>query len=86
MDRRWTDALRNAFPHLAVTPQRLVSQVDGIYRLRNRVAHLEPLLSAGVVQRQFNAMRDVLQAIDPTVDSWFTSRQRITAVLNARPR
>ncbi|GAA1836256.1 Abi family protein [Nocardioides hankookensis] len=81
----WDQALRHGFPHLSVQPRDLVAQVDGVYRLRNRVAHLEPLLAQGAVRAEYNAMRHVLAAIDPTIEQWFTSRQRITAALRARP-
>jgi hypothetical protein len=79
--RLWTDALHAAFPHLNGTSADRVARVDGIYRLRNRVAHLEPLLRSGVVRHDFNAMRWVLAAMNPDMDDWFTSRQRITALL-----
>jgi hypothetical protein len=81
----WNQALNAAFPHLDVPPTRLVKQVDGVYRLRNRVAHLEPLLRSGAVQDQIKAMRAVLSAINPEIENWFTSRQRGTTVLKARP-
>lgn len=84
--RLWTDALQHAFPHLTTPPRHLVDHVDGIYRLRNRVAHLEPLHAPGVVQRNLTAMRAVLWAVDPIAETWFTSRQRITTILKARPR
>jgi hypothetical protein len=79
--RLWNDALRKAFVGLAGDPRHLVHKIDGIYRLRNRVAHLEPLLRPGVVRQEFNNMRSVLTAINPELEEWFTSRQRITQVL-----
>ena len=82
----WRQALASSFPHLTVRPAALVQQVDSIYRLRNRVAHLEPLLRSGLVQNEIKAMRAVLLAIDPTVEAWFTSHQRVTAILKVRPR
>lgn len=62
-----------------------MADVDSVYRLRNRVAHLEPLLRQGAVRTEYIAMRNVLAAIDPNAEEWFTSRQRITSVLRARP-
>jgi hypothetical protein len=81
----WRQALDGAFPHLMSAPADLVKKIDGIYRLRNRVAHLEPLLRSGEVRREFNNMRAVLAAIDPLVANWFISNQRVTRVLRARP-
>ena len=82
----WRDALHAAFPQLNRKPRQLVESVDGIYRLRNRVAHLEPLLSMGEVRRQYENMRLVLGEISPTVQTWFVSNQRVTAELRNRPR
>lgn len=81
----WDHALHAAFPHLNRTPRELVASVDGIYQLRNRVAHLEPLLRLGNVRHQFGNMRTVLREIDPAAEQWFVSIQRITTLLRARP-
>ena len=81
----WAQSLRFAFPHLTDSPASLVRQVNGIYRMRNRVAHLEPLLRSGTVRQEFNGMRSVLTTIDPSVEQWFTSRQRVTQILKKRP-
>lgn len=82
----WDQALHHAFPHLTETRAALVRKVHGIYQLRNRVAHLEPLLKSGLVRKEYEAMRSVLAAIDDAVDQWFTSRQRMTTILKSRPR
>lgn len=79
--RLWKDALHRAFPNLQYDPRELASRVDGAYKLRNRVAHLEPLLRPGVVRAELHGMRWVLRAIDPQLEQWFTSRQRVTQVL-----
>lgn len=79
--RLWKDALHRAFPNLQHDPRGLVGRVDGAYKLRNRVAHLEPLLRPGVVRAELHGMRSVLRAIDPYLEQWFTSRQRITQIL-----
>lgn len=81
----WDATLSNAFPHLSRQPHKLVESVDGIYRLRNRVAHLEPLLRSSIVREQYLNMRTVLGEIDPGAEQWFTSNQRVTRVLRARP-
>jgi hypothetical protein len=83
--RLWRDALHLAFPLLAGPPATLVAHVDAAYKLRNRVAHLEPLLRPGMVRSELTAMREVLKTIDPVCEQWFTSRQRVTSTLRARP-
>lgn len=82
--RLWSDALSYAFPHLNGTSQDLTRQVAGVHQIRNRVAHLEPLLRSGMARRELNAMRAVLAAIDPLAEQWFTSRQRVATVLRTR--
>ncbi|MDR1294725.1 MAG: hypothetical protein LBK59_07185 [Bifidobacteriaceae bacterium] len=82
----WRQALVNAFPHLRVPPPQLVAEVDGIYKLRNKCAHMESLLDSRNIRRQYQNMRSVLQAISPAADQWFTSTQRVTAALRDRPQ
>lgn len=81
----WRDALAFAFPNLDCTPQELTERVTGINELRNRVAHLEPLLNSTSVRNQFNNMRAVLKCIDARAEGWFVSNQRVTAALRTRP-
>jgi hypothetical protein len=81
----WNKALASAFPKLTGTSSDLVDHVDHIYKLRNRVAHLEPLLNSGMVADRLARMRAVLLAIDPALEIWFVSRQRVTATLKTKP-
>lgn len=81
----WNQALCHAFPHLRGTSEGLVHSVNGVHKLRNRVAHLEPLLNSSLIRDRLAAMRTVLAAIDPDAENMFTSRQRITPTLKARP-
>lgn len=83
--RLWADSLSAAFPYLVGSPTDLVTEVDQIYRLRNRVAHLEPLLISPILETRFRQVRAVLVAISPDVESWFVSRQRMTSVIRSRP-
>ncbi|MBG6192266.1 hypothetical protein IWX64_003236 [Arthrobacter sp. CAN_A212] len=82
--RLWDEALNEAFPHLSRTPHQLERAVEGVYRLRNRVAHLEPLINSNV-QAQLVNMRTVIGAIDPLLLSWFASTERIGSTLTDRP-
>lgn len=82
--RLWDEALHEAFPHLTRSPHQLERAVEGVYRLRNRVAHLEPLINSNV-QAQLVNMRTVIGAIDPLLLSWFASTERIGSTLADRP-
>ena len=64
----WEHAISYAFPNLNRPVRQLVTSVDGIYRLRNRVAHLEPLLRSGTIRDQFTNMRTVIGEIDTTAE------------------
>ncbi|THJ68345.1 hypothetical protein E8P82_00015 [Arthrobacter echini] len=82
--RIWDEALHEAFPHLTRTPVQLERAVDGVYRLRNRVAHLEPVINSNV-PAQLTNMRTVIGALDPRLLSWFSSTERISTTLRNRP-
>ncbi|WP_454856035.1 hypothetical protein [Promicromonospora soli] len=81
----WQDALAQAFPGLRRPVQDLVRDVDGLHRLRNRVAHLEPLLVVGVVLLQLKAARRVLREIEPAAEMWLVSHQHVSSVAAQRP-
>ncbi|WP_113718147.1 hypothetical protein [Arthrobacter dokdonensis] len=81
----WDEALHHAFPHLRRPVHELERAVDGVYRLRNRVAHLEPLINSSIAAQLAN-MRTVIGAIDQDLLSWFASVEKIGATLKARPK
>ena len=82
----WEQATHRAFPGWQGDSFALTNSVAGLVRLRNRVAHLEPIIQPGYVERQFVAMRRVTAAIDPAAEAWLLTRQRITPVLHRRPK
>lgn len=79
----WDHALRHSF---AYKPDPLVIHywVQRLHSLRNRVAHVEPLITTDVVSYHRTAAR-LLRAIDPTVSDWYASVSRIPTVYNLRP-
>lgn len=82
--RLWDEAPCKAFPHLRRTPLELERAVEGVYHLRNRIAHLEPIINSNAPAQLVN-MRTVIGSIDPQLLSWFTSTERISTSLTARP-
>lgn len=83
--RLWNEALRDAFPKLATAPRSLTAKVHDIHLLRNRVAHLEPLIRTGVVRNRLTDVLHVLRAVDTVPEQWASGQQRVTTVLKARP-
>ena len=74
--------MSRAFPYLVGSPRRLTDAVTGIWQLRNRVAHLEPLTKASALGRQVRNMRFVLRSIDPALEVWFDAVSRVPDVLS----
>ena len=63
----------------------LVDDVETLWLLRNRVAHLEPLIRPGMVQNGLDAITRVLADIEPAVSPWHEAQSRVSAVLSKRP-
>jgi hypothetical protein len=83
--RLWGDALSAAFSNLKGPEPRLVFAMDGIYRLRNRTAHLEPVFKVSALRRQVRNMRLVMRSIDPALEDWLNAVSRIDSVLAQAP-
>jgi hypothetical protein len=84
----WHHVLSNTFTYLPahLTGADVTAAVDRAYRLRNRVAHLEPLLDVRRVQAQVESAYQVAGWIDPELRSWLTGTQRVTGILKSRLR
>ncbi|WP_078113921.1 Abi family protein [Gordonia sp. IITR100] len=90
----WSAALVDAFPQaagnsanqvLAVPAVKLVhDRLGRLVKLRNRVAHMEPLLDVNITARQTDCLQ-VLGYMSPQARDWCAGVSRITAVGNARP-
>ncbi|MFI8778629.1 hypothetical protein ACIGH6_16275 [Brachybacterium paraconglomeratum] len=85
----WGQALINGFPHLdtQTDPDGLVlaDRVSRLHLLRNRVAHMEPLLEVNVPARLTDAYT-VLGLIDPDLRSLAAGSSRVRQVLASDPR
>lgn len=84
----WRQSLNCAFPNLdksnTEAPFLLADAVARLREVRNRVAHLEPLLSSQENRQTYDDVSFVLGAIAPEAKQWFESRQRITKLLRDR--
>ncbi|MDN5822482.1 MAG: Abi family protein [Leucobacter sp.] len=79
----WVNALKDAFPH---HPDPLVVHhwTQRLHQLRNRIAHVEPLIATDVISYHRSAAR-LLLSIDPTVGSWYAGVSRIPRICKERP-
>ena len=81
--RLWTEALHQGFPHHD-DPIAIKYWVERLYRLRNRVAHLEPLCDTDVMSYHRTTAR-LLRSIEPAIAEWYAGISRVPAVYQARP-
>lgn len=81
----WTPVLRLAFP--ALVPARrsdVGDRVDRLNRLRNRIAHHEPVHAHPMADRH-DDMLSVVGAISPPVRDWLERTSRVPSLLAQRP-
>lgn len=80
----WETELHKAFPH-APCHTEVVDDVETLWLLRNRVAHLEPLLRPTAIENGTAALRRVIGYIEPAICTWHDTQSRVAAVLASRP-
>jgi len=83
--RLWSEATSGAFPEWPGPWPNLVTRVELIHDIRNRVAHLEPLHSVDLraVRR---SMRDVCHAISWDAGRFFVETERLLPIIERIPR
>ncbi|WP_405140414.1 hypothetical protein [Nocardia sp. NBC_01388] len=89
LQRLWGGALHAAFPHApttgSVAPEVLVhDRIERLHGLRNRVAHMEPLLAVNVPAR-ISDVFSLLGYISPPTRDWCAGLSRVTEINKARP-
>ena len=83
----WSEAMRTAFPHndshdpLGIV---LADRVGRLHALRNRVSHLEPLLTVNVSARHTDVLR-VIAAVSPATRDWCAGMSRVKETNQRRP-
>lgn len=82
--RLWNEALRHGFPYYPFRPADFERDVDDLHKLRNRIAHLEPIVNVPLTLRLESAQR-VLNGAHPSLGSWCTDTERVSAVLSRKP-
>lgn len=72
----WTEGLKEAFPGSKTDRDReyVIASVKRIHKIRNRVAHLEPIFTYDFPE-ELKRMQKVLDAIDVRSGGWFASRE-----------
>lgn len=78
----WATCLKDAFP--GTRRQRLHDAVDQIRRLRNRIAHHEPLISRDL-ESDYELLLGTAERISPRLAWWIDATSRLADVLPERP-
>jgi hypothetical protein len=58
--------------------------LDDLRRLRNRIAHHEPILSRNIAA-DYGAILDLIRLISPTTADWIDDQSQVATVLAAQP-
>lgn len=81
----WEFSLRHGFPHLARQRRRDIAEpVERLHKLRNRVAHHEPIYKRDLLQDVADA-RTVLGAVSPAALAWAEENSTLPGVIMQRP-
>lgn len=79
----WNNALKHSFPHHA-DPLVVHHWAYRLHQLRNRIAHVEPLITTDVLSYHRTAAR-LLRAVEPAVGDWYAGVSRIPDIYKLRP-
>ncbi|MFJ4674043.1 hypothetical protein [Kitasatospora purpeofusca] len=79
----WLNAIRFSFPG-APNLQSVEKPLIQLHALRNRIAHLEPIHSEDLRARR-REMLQIVGYVDPRVQSWFSTVERVQEAINTRP-
>ena len=79
----WRPCLRPAFPHRAsLSRKRAHTELDALRKLRNRVAHHEPIFRRDLAA-DYDRILEVIGWISPDVATWVRRHSRFKDVLDA---
>lgn len=80
----WLPCLRRAFPHLRGLRKHVERPVADLHRLRNRLAHHEPIHHLQIEDLHRKALR-VAGWIDPVARDWIHAGDTVHRVISQRP-
>lgn len=81
----WREALSGAFSARPGEDKRvLVGRVQRLHRLRNRIAHAEPILTVNFGSRVRDMVR-LVDSINPSLSGWVSGNTRVFEVMRTKP-
>jgi len=79
----WIPHLRAAFPHVAAIGRKdLHRRLERLRRLRNRIAHHEPIFSLDAIE-YYESILELCSWIDPRIPGWIEHHSRVRAIVAA---
>ncbi|MBD9560585.1 hypothetical protein [Ensifer sp. ENS03] len=81
----WRSDLRKVFQSTGpLTRAQIFQPLDDLRRLRNRIAHHEPILNRNIAA-DYASILDLIRYISPTTAQWVDSQSQVAAVLTTKP-
>lgn len=81
----WRSDLRSVFHSVGpLTRDKVFLPLDDLRRLRNRIAHHEPILNRNIAA-DHAAIVDLIRLISPTTADWVDDQSQVAAILAAKP-
>jgi hypothetical protein len=81
--RLWEAGLSAAFPGVMTTRRELQSKLERLRKLRNRIAHHEPVIARDLMLDHVMIL-EVLETIDPAAKVWVGAHSRVPHLLGCR--
>lgn len=80
----WRPVIRKAFPYNQLLKrQEIYGQLNGLRRLRNHIAHHEPIFQRGL-KSDYHTILRILGWMSPQAEQWVTDSSRVFEVLKQR--
>lgn len=81
----WNTHLHNVFPNVGATSiQTLYAELDQIRKLRNRIAHHEPIFNRNLAD-DLNLILKVIGYRNHDIRDWISNAETVTAILARKP-
>jgi hypothetical protein len=84
--RIWEEGLQDAFNLSDFSIEGLSKDIKDLQMVRNRIAHCEPLLKPNYANNTMRSIYRVAKSIDPELERYIKSTQRVTYINKQRPR
>jgi hypothetical protein len=85
-NRIWEEGVKDAFNFDNYSLQRLAHDLKDLNNVRNRIAHAEPLIVDSYTKNTMRSIYRVAKSIDPELERYIKSTQRVTYINKQRPR